>query len=156
MITFLLIAALMLLITVSIFGLVLQRAQVYRPLVLRTMAIIILFLFPASMGFYWTAGRPEIITELERLENASPEYLLPIIRSQVMEAGGEITGNTKNLLDKMLLRDPRQPDGRYFMALYALQQGDEAKGKQELEKLLEELPENHRLAIIIRNQLIKK
>ncbi|MBI1274692.1 hypothetical protein GC177_01825 [bacterium] len=77
------------------------------------------------------------------LSNGDPEIISLYGESLVLEAGGKVTEDAKKAFDMALLQDPKQPQGRFFEALYVMQHGEPMKAMQVFKQLRKELPEGH-------------
>lgn len=90
------------------------------------------------------------------LSNGDPALVLAYAKAQVMQADGKVTEDAAKGFNIVLMLKPENPDARYFMALYDLQNGKTQQAMQAMKTLYHSLPDDSPLKDMIDRQIGRK
>lgn len=90
------------------------------------------------------------------LSNGDPKLVLAYAKAQVMQADGKVTEDAAKGFGIVLMLKPDNPDARYFMALYDLQNGKTQQAMQAMKTLYHSLPDDSPLKDMIDRQIGRK
>jgi cytochrome c-type biogenesis protein CcmH len=87
------------------------------------------------------------------LTEGDPRIILAYAKAQIMAAEGTVTQEAKRSLDMVVLQDKENPDARYFLAIYDLQEGRTEAAMAAMKALYRGLPEDSALKATIDRQI---
>lgn len=90
------------------------------------------------------------------LSNGDPVLVLAYAKAQVMQADGKVTEDAAKGFGIVLMLKPENPDARYFMAVYDLQNGKTQQAMQAMKVLYHSLPDDAPLKAMIDRQIGRK
>ena len=89
------------------------------------------------------------------LSKGHPRIIMAYAEAIIMQAEGVVTDQAKKSIDIALMMDPNLPLGRYYTAVWLLQENRQSEAMAMMKKLYRELPEDSSLKKKIKSQIGK-
>ncbi len=87
------------------------------------------------------------------LSGGNPKLLLAYAKSLIRANNEKVSEDAKKALEMVLLQDKQNPDARYFMAIYKLENGKMQEAMSEMKSLYKSLPDDSPLKAAINRQI---
>ncbi len=87
------------------------------------------------------------------LSKGNPLVILAYASALISQADGAVTDEAKMSLDMVLLQQPQNPEARYLMAVWMLQNGKTQQAMKAMKELYHSLPENSPVRAMLDKQI---